>query len=125
VSINAGFIQNLFNEYSTVSGQSGGFGNMNQLMGDVARFSSSILLNNLNVSISKYLGRKLYLDYMVTLQEATDMQSQTKITVTHDTSLRLFLPEKFRLTYTFRFEHEDKAITHEIMLFRSFRFWGL
>lgn len=125
VSINAGFIQNLFNEYSTVSGQTGGFDNMNQLMGDVARFSSSILLNNLNVSISKYLGRKLYLDYMVTLQEATDMQSQTKITVTHDTSLRLFLPEKFRLTYTFRFEHEDKAITHEIMLFRSFRFWGL
>lgn len=125
VSINAGFFQNLFTEYSSNTNQVSGFTDVNQFMGDVARFSSSILLNNLSVSVSKYLGRKLYLDYKITLQEATDLQNQTRITVSHDTSLRLFLPQQFRVAYTFKYEHEDNRISHEIMLMRSFRFWGL
>lgn len=125
VSINAGFFQNLFTEYSSNNNQVSGFTDVNQFMGDMARFSSSILLNNLSVSASKYLGRKLYLDYKITLQEATDLQNQTRIAVSHDTSLRLFLPQQFRVAYTFKYEHEGSRISHEIMLMRSFRFWGL
>lgn len=124
VSINAGFIQNLFTEYTSDPNQLAGYTGMNQFMGDVARFSSSILLNNLSVSASKYLGRKLYLDYKVTLQEATDLENQTRINVSHDTSLRLFLPEQFRVTYTLKYEHANDKFTHEVMLLRSFRFWG-
>lgn len=124
-SINAGFIQNLFTEYSSDPNQLAEYTNMNQFMSDVAQFSSSILLNNLSISMSKYLGRKFFLDYTLTLQEATDLQNQTQIVVSHDTSLRWLLPEQFRLAYTFKYEPRDAGMTHLLMLQRSFRFWGL
>ncbi len=124
-SISVGFIQNLFTEYSNDPNQLAEFTDMNQFMSDVTQFSSAILLNNLSVSMSKYLGRKFFLDYEFTLQEATDLQKRTKIVISHDTSLRVFLPHQFRLGYTFKYEPQDDNLTHEIMLQRSFRFWGL
>ncbi|MDP3114667.1 MAG: hypothetical protein Q8M98_07800 [Candidatus Cloacimonadaceae bacterium] len=124
-SIKAGFIQNLFTEYSNNPDQMADYLDMQHFIGDIAQFSSSILLNNLSVSMSKYLGRKLFLDYQITLQEATDLQKKTKIGITHDTSLRMFLPRQLRLGYTFQYEPQDERLTHEVMLQRSFRFWGL
>lgn len=123
-SISAGFIQNLIAEYTTDPNQLAEYVNMNQFMGDIAKFSSAILLNHLSFSLSKYLGQKFFLDYKLTLQEATDLENKTQIMVSHDTSLRWFLPEKFRLTYTFAYEPQNKKLTHELMLQRSFRFWS-
>lgn len=124
-SINAGFIQNLFTEYTTDPSQLAEYADMNQIMSDIAQFSSSILLNNLSFSLSKYLGRRFFLDYSLTLQEATDLQNKTQIVVSHDTTLRWVLPRQFRLNYTFQYEPRDRKMTHELMLQRSFRFWGL
>jgi len=98
---------------------------MQHLMDDITQFSSTILLNNLSISASKYLGRKLFLDYTLSLQEATDLQQRTRILVSHDTSLRLFLPQQFKLGYTFKYEPQDERLSHELMLERSFRFWGI
>jgi hypothetical protein len=124
-SIRAGFIQNLFTEYTNDPNQLAEYTDMNQFMSDVAQFSSSILLNNLSISFSKYLGSKFFLDYKLTLQEATDLQSKTRIVVSHDTSLRWLLPQQFRLAYTFQYEPINTKLTHELMLQKSFRFWGL
>lgn len=124
-SIDAGFIQNLFTQYTNDPNQLAEFMDMQRVMEDITQFSSSILLNNLSVSMSKYLGRKLFLDYRLTLQEATDLQKKTKILISHDTSLRVFLPRQFRLAYTFKYEPQDERLTHGMMLQRSFRFWGL
>jgi len=124
-SINAGFIQNLFTQYSNDPNQLAEYVDTQHLMDDITQFSSTILLNNLSVSASKYLGRKLFLDYTLSLQEATDLQQRTRILVSHDTSLRLFLPEQFKLGYTFKYEPQDERLSHELMLERSFRFWGL
>ncbi|MFO8144445.1 MAG: translocation/assembly module TamB domain-containing protein [Candidatus Syntrophosphaera sp.] len=124
-SISAGFIQNLFTEYSNDPNQLAEYTNMDQFMSDITKFSSSILLNNLSLSMSKYLGARLFLDYTLTLQEETDLQKKTRIVVSHDTSLRWILPYKLRLAYTFQYAPIGDNITHEIMLQRSFRFWGL
>jgi len=124
-SIKAGFIQNLFMQYTSDPNQVAEYMDMQQFMDDITRFSSSILLNNFSISASKYLGRKMFLDYQLSLQEATDLQKKTRILVSHDTSLRMFLPRQFRLAYTFKYEPQDDQITHEVMLQRSFRFWGL
>ncbi|MBW6514669.1 MAG: translocation/assembly module TamB, partial [Candidatus Syntrophosphaera sp.] len=130
-SINAGFIQNLFMQYSNDPNQLAEYADMDQFTSDITQFSSAILLNNLSISLSKYLGGRVFLDYTLTLQEATDLLNQTKIVTTHYTSLRLFLPWQLRLGYTFKYEPlEDKNLleaktSHEIMLQRSFRFWGL
>jgi len=75
--------------------------------------------------MSKYLGRRLFLDYELELQEATDLQKRTRLMVSHGTSIRALLPKKLRLSYTFKYTPIDKELSHEIFLQRSFRFWGL
>lgn len=124
-SINAGFLQNLYTQYSNDPSQLANYTDMKQLSSDIAQFSSSILLDNLSVSVSKYLGRSLFLDYELELQEATDLQKRTRIMVSHETALRLMLPRQFRLGYTFQYTPQDKKTSHEVMVQRSFRFWGL
>lgn len=124
-SINAGFLQNLYTQYSNDPSQLANYTDMKQLTTDIAQFSSSILLNNLSISVSKYLGRRLFWDYQLELQEATDLQKRTRIMVSHETSLRLMLPKQYRLGYTFQYTPQDKKTSHEIMIQRSFRFWGL
>ena len=124
-SINAGFIQNIFTEYSSDPSELADMADLSNLGSDISRFSSSILLNNLSVSMSKYLGYRFFVDYEFGLQEATDLQKKTRIMVSHDTSLRLVLPKNYRIGYTFRYEPNELGITHEIMIQRTLRFWGL
>jgi len=124
-SINAGFIQNIYTQYSADSSQLSNYTDMKQFSSNIAQFSSAILLNNLSVSMSKYLGRRLFLDYELELQEATDLQKRTRLMVSHGTSIRLLLPKKYRLAYTLKYTPIDKEISHEIMVQKSFRFWGL
>ncbi len=121
-TINVGFIQNLFTEYTSDPGQLAGYADMKQINTDIMRFSSSILLNNLSVSMSKYLVGKLFLDYKFTLQEATDLQKNTVMLVAHDTSLRMMLPLKLRIAYNLKYEPAKTRFTHGVMLNRSFRF---
>lgn len=121
--INAGFIQNLFSEYSSDSSQ---FSDMSSFISDIPQFSSSILLNNLSMTMSKYIGYRTFVDYELKLQEATDLQQKTSILVSHKASLRLVLPKQYRLEYTLNYApQEDQRLTHEIMFKRSLRFWGL
>ena len=124
-SIRAGFIENLFTEYTTNPNQLAGYTDLNQFAGNISQFSSSILLNNLSIYMSKYLGRKFFLDYTLGLQEATDLQNRTEIVVSHEASLRWYLPVQFRLAYTFKYVPWDEQLSHELMLQRSFKFWGL
>jgi len=124
-SINAGFIQNLFTEYSSDPSQLADLADMSNFSSDITQFSSSILLNNLSLSMSKYIGYRMFVDYDLTLQEATDLQTKTKILVSHDASLRLILPKQYRLGYTLNYAPEDTRFSHEIMLQKSLRFWGL
>lgn len=124
-SIKAGFIQNLFSQYSSNPNQFADHADTNHFLDDVNQFGASILLNNLAITASKYLGRKTFLNYTLTLQEATDLQQRTRILVSHDTSLNLLLPQQFRLGYTLKYEPREENLSHELMLARSFRFWGL
>ncbi len=123
-TINAGFIQNLYTQYSNDSSQLADYADFDQFTTDIAQFSSAILLNNLSVSMSKYLGRRFFLDYELELQEATDLEKKTKLMISHSTSVRLMLPWKLRLGYTFEYTPRDERFTHEIMMQRSFSFWG-
>ncbi len=124
-TISAGFIQNLYTQYSTDPNLLADYTNMDHLTSDIAQFSSSILLNNMSITMSKYLGRKLFLDYRLDLQEATDLQKKTKLMISHETTVRYMFPKRYRLGYTFKYVPQENGISHEIMLQRSFRFWGL
>ena len=124
-SINAGFIQNLFSEYSSDPSQLADLADMSNFATDITQFSSSILLNNLSINMSKYIGYRMFVDYELMLQEATDLQQKTSILVSHEAALRLVLPKQYRLGYTLSYAPKETKITHEIMLQRSLRFWGL
>ncbi|MDY0324758.1 MAG: hypothetical protein RBQ87_01125 [Candidatus Cloacimonadaceae bacterium] len=124
-SINAGFIQNIFTEYSSDPSHLAELTDINNFSSDIAQFSSAILLNNLSLSMSKYIGYRMFVDYKILLQEATDLQQKTKLLLSHEASLRLVLPKKYRLGYTLNYSPQEIGFSHEIMLQRTFRFWGL
>ncbi|MFB3845370.1 MAG: hypothetical protein ACE14O_06460 [Candidatus Cloacimonadaceae bacterium] len=119
-SITTGFVQNLFVEFT--SGNQFNDANISNLNTEILQFSSSVFLNNLSVSMGKYLGHSVYLDYEIYLQETTDLAKQTKLDMYHNASVRFNLPWNFKFIYTFslRPKHEENA--HEVMVKRSFRF---
>jgi hypothetical protein len=121
-TISTGFIQNLFMEYGTSNQQKASFSDANNLNADILQFSSSVFLNNLSLSMGKYLGRSMFLDYQIQLQETTDLQAKTALVLYHNTTLRVYLPWKLKLNYTFSIRPEREKNTHEVMLQRSFRF---
>ncbi|MBM4403296.1 MAG: hypothetical protein FJ042_02750 [Candidatus Cloacimonetes bacterium] len=121
-TISAGFIQNLLNQYTTTTDMFSDSPNLEQYDNDILRFSSAVLLNNLSISAGKNLWRRIYADYMITLQEETDIAKQKQILVTHNASLRFFLPLQLRLAYTLQYKPYNDVLSHEVMLQRTFRF---
>ncbi len=121
-NIRAGFIENLVSEYASDPSQLSAYTDLNQMDTEIKKLSSSILLNNLSVSMSKYLGRKFFLDYEFSLEEATNISEETRILVSHDTSLRMLLPWRLRIAYTLKYEAAKETFSHGVMIQRSFRF---
>lgn len=120
-SITTGFIQNLFVEF-TRNDQSGDFDNPGGLDADILQFSSSVFLNNLSLSMGKYIGSRFFIDYEIYIQEVTDLANKTDLDFYHNFTFRFILPWKLRLNYTFSVRPEGEDNSHEIMLHRSFRF---
>ena len=121
-SITTGFVQNLFVEFVSGNGERDVFSGGSNVNADILQFSSSILLNNLSLTIGKYLGSSVFLDYEINLQETTDLAQKTKLDLYHNASLRFNLPWRLRFVYTFSIRPAKETNTHEVMLQRSFRF---
>jgi hypothetical protein len=122
-AISTGFVQNLFVEFTSEKDATNNLPNdPNTLNSDILQFSSSILLNNLSLSMGKYLGKNVYLDYRIQAQETTDLAKKTRLDFYQDTSIRYNLPWQLRLVYTFGIKPAREKNTHELMIQRSFRF---
>lgn len=121
-TINTGFVQNLFVEFGTSNDQRTPFADSQNLNADILQFSSAVLLNNLSISMGKYLGSRIFLDYVIHLQETTDLANKTKLDLYHNASMRFNLPWRLKFIYTFSIRPVHEANSHEVMLQRSFRF---
>ncbi len=121
-SIRTGFVQNLFVEFTSNDNNRGAFSDAGNINADILQFSSSVLLNNLSVSMGKYLGSRVFLDYEIHLQETTDLARKTKLDLYHNASVRLHLPWRLNFVYTFSIRPVRESNSHEVMLQRSFRF---
>ncbi len=115
--IRPGIFRNLFYEYAgshinepePVEEESG-----------MARFSG-ILLNDLSVRLGKYLTRNLFVDYEFLVEKTTDIE-RTRMSLSHDFTVRYDLPWRFQLGYTYRLEDDIHHQVHQIMLEKSLRF---
>ncbi len=87
---------------------------------NMSRFSG-ILLNDLSVRLGKYLTRNLFVDYEFLVEKTTDIE-RTRMTLSHDFTVRYDLPWRFRLGYTYRLENDINTQVHQIMLEKSLRF---
>ncbi|MCF7858651.1 MAG: hypothetical protein K9N07_04925 [Candidatus Cloacimonetes bacterium] len=117
--LQTGFVQNLFYSYSS-------YNNAEYEIPEDAteydRFSSTLLLNNLSVSMGRYLTRDLFLDYETRIERSQEMAFKSEMGIFHDISLRYQLPYKFRISYKYSILPFAVTNTHEIMLERSFKF---
>ncbi len=87
---------------------------------NMSRFRG-ILLNDLSIRLGKYLTRNLFVDYEFLVEKTTDIE-RTRMTLSHDFTVRYDLPWRFRLGYTYRIEEDINHQVHQIMLEKSLRF---
>ncbi len=112
-------VQNLFASYSSDDkSQYEVYDETNE----IAKFSSELFLNNLSISMGRYLSRDLFLDYETRVERSHDVALASEMGVFHEFSLRYQLPFKFRILYKYKILPFKEENPHEIMLERSFRF---
>ncbi len=112
-------VQNLFASYSSDDkSQYEVYDETNE----IAKFSSELFLNNLSISMGRYLSRDLFLDYETRVERSQDVALASEMGIFHEFSLRYQLPFKFRILYKYKILPFKEENPHEIMLERSFRF---
>ena len=89
---------------------------------EIAKFSSELFLNNLSISMGRYLSRDLFLDYETRVERSQDVALASEMGIFHEFSLRYQLPLKFRILYKYKILPFTEENPHEIILERSFRF---
>ncbi len=89
---------------------------------EIAKFSSELFLNNLSISMGRYLSRDLFLDYETRVERSQDVALASEMGVFHEFSLRYQLPFKFRILYKYKILPFTEENSQEIILERSFRF---
>ncbi|MCD4796401.1 MAG: hypothetical protein K8R49_04430 [Candidatus Cloacimonetes bacterium] len=112
-------IQNLFASYSSENKEEYYY---TQESNQIAQFSSDLFLNNLAVSIGKYVTRSFFIDYELRVERPGDLAVETATGVYQEFLLRYDLPLKFKISYRYDILPFEEENTHEIMLERSFRF---
>lgn len=112
-------VQNLFTSYSSDDkSQYEVYDETNE----IAKFSSELFLNNLSVSMGRYLSRDLFLDYETRVERSQDVALTSEMGIFHEFSLRYQLPYKFRILYKYKILPFKEENPHEIILERSFKF---
>ena len=117
--IRTDLVQNLFASYS--SDEKSQYEIYNET-NELAKLSSELFLNNLSVSMGRYLSRDLFLDYETRVERSQDVALASEMGVFHEFSLRYQLPFKFRILYKYKILPFKEENPHEIMLEKSFKF---
>ena len=114
LSINPGFIQNLISERT--------WDEKYRSDNYISNFSSNILLNNLSVQFGKYIKNNYYLEYELLFQESTDLANKTDIFLYQTIGLRVDLPYRFKVRYSYELNPKREKNAHEVFFMRSFKF---
>jgi len=69
----------------------------------ISELSKNIILENLSVTMGKYITPNWYINYEALVQKELTSSKAIKIGVQHEISFRYDLPFNFRLTYLYRF----------------------
>lgn len=69
----------------------------------ISELSKDIILENLSVTMGKYITPNWYINYEALVQKELTSSKAIKIGVQHEISFRYDLPFNFRLTYLYRF----------------------
>ncbi len=90
---------------------------------EIIQFGKNILLNNLAITMGKFIARDLYLDYEFLLQKPVDVIRESDLLVYQNFTFHYNLPYRLRLAYRFYLKPEGEKNSHEIFVRRSFTFW--
>jgi len=118
-TLRPGVVRNLFSEY--VGTEDPTAAEQQQADNEPLQVGAGLLLDNLSLSMGKYIARDVYLDYELLVQKTTDIESMD-IMLNHTFILRYDLPWRLKLAYKYIIDEEAEEKNHEIMLERNFRF---
>ncbi len=113
-NISPGFVHNLINSKTWSASKNE--------ENESTAYNSSILLNNLTLSMGKYITNNMFLEYSILFQEGTDLANNTNTFMYQNFGLRYDLPYRLKLRYSYEINQDQQDNAHEIFLMRSFKF---
>lgn len=120
--VQTGIIKNFFNRYYFEREEEKNF-LLKEELDNITEFGSEMFLNNLTITIGKYLSQKLFLMYETKFEKPTDVAITSKLGINHSFTLRYDLPKRYKVAYRYKIFPFDERDSHEIALERAFRFW--
>jgi hypothetical protein len=120
--VQTGIIRNFFNRYYFEREEEKNY-LLREELDNITEFGSEMFLNNLTITMGKYVTRKLFFMYETKFEKPTDVAITSKLGINHSFSLRYDLPKRYKLAYRYKIFPFDEKDSHEIALERSFRFW--
>lgn len=113
-NISPGFIQNLINSKT--------WKDTKEDNNESSTYNSNILLNNLTISMGKYITNNMFIEYNAIFQEGTDLANNTDTYLYQTIGLRYDLPLKLKVKYSYEINPDKQDNAHEIFLLRTFKF---
>jgi len=112
MNINPGFVQNMVNQKVWED----------FALNESSIFNTSLLLNNLQIQMGRYVNRNVFLEYELNFQEGTELTKNTDILLYHTFGVRYDLPFQLKVRYSYEFKPRLEPNAHEVYLMRSFKF---
>jgi len=127
LSIETGWVQNLFNKYYDSETQNY-YSNeeieaVPNKQNAIWEASTDFILNNLNLNMGKYISNRTLLNYEMNLQKAVDIDSKTVLLSYHNFSVRYRLVYNLKLVAEYNITPDKHDNSYGIFLEKSFKFW--
>lgn len=117
-SIKTGFVENIVRTYTHSERDF-----IRETERETVQWGRNILLNNLSVTMGKFLAHDFFLDYEFLMQKPVDVAITDDLYIYHNFTFHYNLPLRMRLAYRFYLKPVNEPNSHEIFIRRSFSFW--
>jgi len=121
--LNTGLVENIILKSGILYSEEDKYKSMEQENQDteISRISKEIVLNNLSLSMGKYITHSWYVSYSALLQKGLEENNIERYGVIHQILFQYDLPLGFRMRYKYIYSPEEENV-QEISLQKTFRF---
>ena len=120
--VQTGIIKNFFNRYYYEKDDEQNF-LIEEELDNITKFGSDMFLNNLSITMGKYVNRKLFFSYETQFQKPEEVAIGSDLGIYNNFTLRYHLSKQLKLSLRYKLQPFGLENSYELALERTWRFW--